>query len=58
MIALFLENKSPLDATDSAGYTALHHAIAEGQGTSSAEGVDDLPPLLTLSAQEMPPSHS
>lgn len=44
MIALFLEYKSPLDATDSTGYTALHHAIAEGHGTSSTEGVNDLPP--------------
>lgn len=44
MITLFLENRSPLDATDSTGYTALHHAIAEGHGTSSAKGVNDLPP--------------
>jgi 26S proteasome non-ATPase regulatory subunit 10 len=32
MINLLLRNKSPLDATDSAGYTALHHAVAEGNG--------------------------
>jgi 26S proteasome non-ATPase regulatory subunit 10 len=32
MISLLLEHKSPLDATDSSGYTALHHAIAEGHG--------------------------
>lgn len=41
MITLFLEHKSPLDATDNSGYTALHHAIAEGHGASSVEGVDD-----------------
>jgi 26S proteasome non-ATPase regulatory subunit 10 len=32
MINLLLKNKSPLNATDSAGYTALHHAVAEGHG--------------------------
>lgn len=32
MITLLLEHKSPLDATDNTGYTALHHAIAEGHG--------------------------
>ena len=32
MINLLLQNKSPLNATDNAGYTALHHACAEGQG--------------------------
>ncbi|KAL2105555.1 hypothetical protein VUR80DRAFT_8170 [Thermomyces stellatus] len=35
MITLLLEHKSPLDATDSAGYTALHHAIAEGHGDAA-----------------------
>ena len=35
MINLLLEHRSPLDATDTAGYTALHHAIAEGHGTES-----------------------
>lgn len=34
MINLLVENKSPLNATDSAGYTALHHAVAEGHGKS------------------------
>jgi 26S proteasome non-ATPase regulatory subunit 10 len=33
MVRLLLKNKSPLDATDSSGYTALHHAVAEGHGT-------------------------
>lgn len=33
MINLLVKNKSPLNATDSSGYTALHHAIAEGHGT-------------------------
>lgn len=32
MVNLLLENNSPLNATDIAGYTALHHAIAEGHG--------------------------
>jgi 26S proteasome non-ATPase regulatory subunit 10 len=32
MINLLVKNKSPLNATDTAGYTALHHAVAEGHG--------------------------
>lgn len=32
MVNLLIKNKSPLNATDSAGYTALHHAVAEGHG--------------------------
>ena len=32
MISLLLKHRSPLDAADSAGYTALHRAIAEGHG--------------------------
>jgi len=32
MVKLLLDNRSPLNATDNAGYTALHHAIAEGHG--------------------------
>lgn len=32
MVQLLLQNKSPLNATDSSGYTALHHAVAEGHG--------------------------
>lgn len=36
MVNLLLKNKSPLNATDSAGYTALHHAVAEGHGTSTS----------------------
>lgn len=32
MVGLLLQNKSPLNATDSDGQTALHHAIAEGHG--------------------------
>lgn len=32
MVNLLLGARSPLNATDSAGYTALHHAVAEGHG--------------------------
>lgn len=32
MVNLLLKNRSPLNATDNAGYTALHHAVAEGHG--------------------------
>jgi 26S proteasome non-ATPase regulatory subunit 10 len=32
MVELLLKNKSPLNATDVAGQTPLHHAIAEGHG--------------------------
>ncbi|KAI1459431.1 ankyrin [Annulohypoxylon moriforme] len=32
MVNLLLQNRSPINATDSAGYTALHHAVAEGHG--------------------------
>ena len=32
MINLLLKTRSPLNATDMSGYTALHHAIAEGHG--------------------------
>ncbi|KAI1373586.1 ankyrin [Hypoxylon crocopeplum] len=35
MVNLLLQNRSPLNATDNAGYTALHHAVAEGHGPSS-----------------------
>jgi 26S proteasome non-ATPase regulatory subunit 10 len=35
MVELLLKNKSPLNATDVAGQTPLHHAIAEGHGTST-----------------------
>ncbi|SPN97831.1 related to 26s proteasome subunit p28 [Cephalotrichum gorgonifer] len=35
MITLLLEHRSPLDATDNSGYTALHHAIAEGHGDAA-----------------------
>jgi 26S proteasome non-ATPase regulatory subunit 10 len=34
MVNLLLQQKSPLDATDADGYTALHHAVAEGHGQS------------------------
>lgn len=44
MITLLLEHKSPLDATDSTGYTALHHAIAEGHGAESIDRARDLAP--------------
>ncbi|KKA29971.1 hypothetical protein TD95_005206 [Thielaviopsis punctulata] len=32
MVELLLKNRSPIDASDSAGSTALHHAISEGHG--------------------------
>ncbi|KAK1598096.1 ankyrin repeat-containing domain protein [Colletotrichum navitas] len=32
MVMLLIKNKSPLNATDASGYTALHHAVAEGHG--------------------------
>ncbi|KAI0165945.1 ankyrin repeat-containing domain protein [Xylariaceae sp. FL1272] len=35
MVKLLLENRSPLNATDNAGYTALHHAVAEGHGDTA-----------------------
>ncbi|KAI1814625.1 ankyrin [Poronia punctata] len=35
MVKLLLENRSPLNATDNVGYTALHHAIAEGHGDTA-----------------------
>ncbi|KAI5920766.1 ankyrin repeat-containing domain protein [Camillea tinctor] len=35
MLKLLLENRSPLNATDNVGYTALHHAIAEGNGAAA-----------------------
>lgn len=34
MVNLLIKNKSPLNATDSGGQTALHHAVAEGHGES------------------------
>jgi 26S proteasome non-ATPase regulatory subunit 10 len=34
MVELLLKNRSPLNATDVAGQTPLHHAIAEGHGAS------------------------
>jgi 26S proteasome non-ATPase regulatory subunit 10 len=30
-----LDNRSPVNATDDAGQTALHHAIAEGHGDTA-----------------------
>ncbi|KAK1769902.1 ankyrin repeat-containing domain protein [Phialemonium atrogriseum] len=35
MISLLIKNRSPLNATDSTGYTALHHAVAEGHGDAA-----------------------
>lgn len=37
IIRLFLEDKSPVNATDREGWTALHHAIAEGHGDAALE---------------------
>lgn len=36
MMKLFLENKSPLNATDIDNMTALHHAVSEGHGDAAA----------------------
>lgn len=33
MVELLLKNKSPLNPSDAAGQTPLHHAIAEGHGS-------------------------
>ncbi|KAK7969763.1 hypothetical protein PG988_008836 [Apiospora saccharicola] len=35
MVNLLIKNKSPLNATDSSRYTALHHAVAEGHGATA-----------------------
>ncbi|KAK1778266.1 ankyrin repeat-containing domain protein [Copromyces sp. CBS 386.78] len=35
MINLLLEHKPPINAADSAGYTPLHHAVAEGHGDAA-----------------------
>jgi 26S proteasome non-ATPase regulatory subunit 10 len=32
MLNLLIKHNSPLNATDSAGQTPLHHAVAEGHG--------------------------
>jgi 26S proteasome non-ATPase regulatory subunit 10 len=34
MVELFIKHRSPLSASDDAGQTPLHHAVAEGHGTS------------------------
>lgn len=36
LVQLLIKHKSPLNATDSSGYTALHHAVAEGHGEFSS----------------------
>jgi 26S proteasome non-ATPase regulatory subunit 10 len=35
MLKLLLENKSPINAADIDGMTALHHAISEGHGDAA-----------------------
>lgn len=35
MMKLFLENRSPLNATDMDNMTALHHAVSEGHGDAA-----------------------
>lgn len=35
MINLLIKNKTPLNATDRDGQTALHHAVAEGHGDAA-----------------------
>ncbi|KAL0936658.1 ankyrin repeat-containing protein [Colletotrichum truncatum] len=37
MTKLLIKHKSPLNATDTSGYTALHHAVAEGHGDTAVE---------------------
>ena len=32
IVELLIKNKSPISATDVAGQTPLHHAVAEGHG--------------------------
>ncbi|GJC99809.1 hypothetical protein ColKHC_08635 [Colletotrichum higginsianum] len=34
MVMLLVKNKSPLNAVDASGYTALHHAVAEGHAAA------------------------
>jgi ankyrin repeat protein len=41
MVTLLLKHKSPLNATDSAGYTPLHHAAAEGHGGLLSLGLNE-----------------
>ena len=44
MLKLLLENRSPINASDIDGMTALHHAISEGHGDAAVlllkEGAD------------------
>ena len=35
MVELLIKHNSPLNATDVDGFTALHHAIAEGHGDTA-----------------------
>ncbi|AEO54392.1 hypothetical protein MYCTH_2296924 [Thermothelomyces thermophilus ATCC 42464] len=35
MINLLIKHRSPINATDSAGQTPLHHAVAEGHGDAA-----------------------
>lgn len=35
MVELLLKHNSPINATDMSGFTALHHAIAEGHGDTA-----------------------
>ncbi|KAF6803921.1 hypothetical protein CSOJ01_10547 [Colletotrichum sojae] len=35
MTTLFIKHHSPINATDISGYTALHHAVAEGHGDTA-----------------------
>lgn len=49
MVNLLLQNKSPLNATDSDGQTALHHAVAEGHGEWSLLSSENFALSLSLS---------
>jgi 26S proteasome non-ATPase regulatory subunit 10 len=35
MLKLLLDNRSPINATDIDGMTALHHAVSEGHGDAA-----------------------
>jgi len=39
MVELFIKHRSPLNASDDAGQTPLHHAVAEGHGIYSHEKI-------------------
>ncbi|KAI5864980.1 ankyrin repeat-containing domain protein [Durotheca rogersii] len=52
MVTLLLKNGSPLNATDITGYTALHHAVAEGHGWLTRRHVGDTAVALLKAGAE------